>query len=364
MVFAIKSLNIVGGGAEKVFTQVVNSLVGRGHDIRVLTFDPPGESFYPLTARVERFDLGFGLVGESTPRSALIRTLPHMRHVVRDAEPDVVAAFMHSMFVPLGLGLLGSGIPVIASEHIGIEHYTDRWLQRALLELTPYVSVAATIPSPLVRDGYPPRLRRRMWPIANPIETVQRDGGESETARTILAVGRLFEQKDHAGLIAAFAQVADAYPDWQLRVIGEGELRPALERQIEQLDLRDRVSLPGATDDVASEYARAAFVAVPSRYESFGLVTAEALATGKAVIGFSDCAGTNELISDEVNGLLVDGTGDRIASLAAGLHRLMGDAALRARLGRAGPNSVAAFDLEAVVDRWEQLLLRCAALRS
>ena len=361
--FAIKSLNTVGGGAEKVFTQVIGGLVDRGHEVRVLTFDPPGPSFYPLEPSVERIDLELGSVGAPTPRTALIKAVPRMRHIVRGLEPDVVAAFMHSMFIPLGVSLIGTGIPVVASEHIGIEHYASRRAERSLLELTPLVSVAATIPSSRVRNGYPRRLHRRMWPIPNPIAPVVSVTERSPGAASIVSVGRLFEQKNHAELIDAFATVAPRFPEWQLRIIGDGELRGDLEQQITRLGLEGRVLLPGATDDVASEYERAAFVAVPSRYESFGLVTAEALAAGRAVVGFGDCPGTNELIEDGVNGLLVDGSGDRVASLGDGLERLMRDREYREKLGAAGPTSVSAYDLDVVVDRWEDLLLRCAALR-
>ena len=363
-VFAIKSLNTVGGGAEKVFTQVIRGLTDRGHEVRVLTFDPPGRSFYPLEPSVERIDLELGSVGAPTPRTALLKAIPRMRHIVRGLEPDVVAAFMHSMFLPLGVSLLGTGIPVIASEHVAAEHYANRKAERWLLELTPFISVAATIPSLRVRAGYPRRLHRRMRPIPNPIAPAVSVTEPSARTPCVVSIGRLFDEKNHAELVDAFATVAPRFPDWQLRIIGEGKLRPDLEHHIRRLGLEGRVVLPGATDEVASEYERAAFVAVPSRYESFGLVTAEALAAGRAVIGFADCPGTNDLIENGVNGLLVDGSGDRVASLSTGLERLMRDREYRQKLGAAGPASVAAYDLDVVVDRWEDLLLRCTALRS
>ena len=52
LLFAIKSLNAEGGGAERVLVDVANGMARRGHDPLVLTFDPPGDSFYSLDARV------------------------------------------------------------------------------------------------------------------------------------------------------------------------------------------------------------------------------------------------------------------------------------------------------------------------
>ena len=110
----------------------------------------------------------------------------------------------------------------------------------------------------------------------------------------------------------------------------------------------------------AGEYAAASVVAMPSRWESFGLATAEALASARPVIGFADCPGTNELIDDGVNGLLVEGGDHRVSHLVAGLRRLMLDASLRDALGARGPASVARFRGEEVTPVWEDFFARHA----
>jgi glycosyltransferase involved in cell wall biosynthesis len=158
-------------------------------------------------------------------------------------------------------------------------------------------------------------------------------------------------------LIDSFATLAERFPDWTLHIVGDGPRRVELERQTTHAGIGDRVIFTGAVSDVAPEYATADLFVIPSAYESFGLATAEALAAGVPAVGFADCPGTNEIIEDGVNGLLVSGQ-DRAGSLAEGLARLMGDEGLRNRLGRAGPASVAGYSLTAIVDRWEQLLSR------
>jgi len=94
---------------------------------------------------------------------------------------------------------------------------------------------------------------------------------------------------------------------------------------------------------------------MPSSYESFGLATAEALAAGLPAVGFADCPGTNEIIQDGVNGLLARGP-DRTEALAAGLSRLMGEPALLAELSSRAQQSVAEYEAEGIVMRWEELL--------
>jgi len=196
-----------------------------------------------------------------------------------------------------------------------------------------------------------------MHVIPNPVSAspaARADTGGGARKR-VLTVGRLAEQKDQRTLIAAFARLADEFRDWDLRIVGEGDLRPALERQIADLGMTQRIDLAGAVADVASEYAAAQMFALPSSYESFGLVTAEAFGHGLPVVGFADCPGTNALIVDGVNGILVGGP-DRISAFADGLRRLMRDANLRADLGRAAPDTVADYGIERVVAEWERLL--------
>jgi glycosyltransferase involved in cell wall biosynthesis len=284
-----------------------------------------------------------------------------MRRLAKEMSPDVAIGFMHSVYIPLGLALVGSDIPVVASEHIAYDHYRTRPLQAALLRLTPALARAITVISPAVRDGFPVSLRRRMVAIPNPVEApVSRSADAAGgPVKTLLSVGRLEEQKDHRTLIDAFASIAADFPDWRLRIIGEGTLRAGLEAQVKRLGLIDRVSLPGATDRINEEYAAAQLVAMPSSYESFGLATAEALGYGLPVVGFADCPGTNELVKNGVNGLLVTGR-DRPAALAEGLAGLMQSPERRQLLGAAGPLSIADFAPERVADEWEKLLSRIA----
>jgi glycosyltransferase involved in cell wall biosynthesis len=198
-----------------------------------------------------------------------------------------------------------------------------------------------------------------MIAVTNPISpTFQRElpcqGPKNSCC--ILSIGRFSKRKDHATLLAAFASLAGEFPEWSLRILGDGVLRPAIQAEVERLGLQDRVSLPGTVADVASELAEASFFALASRYESFGLVFAEAMACGKASVAFGDCQGANELVEDGETGLLVKG-GDRVAAMASGLRRLMVDAKARDAMGhRARQRVFGRFAIDRVCDRWEEIL--------
>lgn len=367
LLFIIKALSLQGGGAERVLADVAIGLAARGHDIAVASFDPSGSSdFYPYEPPIRRIRMGVHGVDARSGVRAILARAKALRTLVREEAPDVAVPFMHSSYVPLGLALAGSKVPALASEHIVYSHYAPRMVERLLIHGVSRRLDWFTAISEEMRSGFPDNFRNKMTVIPNPVGAVTsairadvRGGAE----KIVITAGRLEEQKDQKTLVAAFALLADRFPEWRLRIFGEGILRPELEAQIDALGMRGRIALPGVTTDIGAEYACAQLFAMPSAYESFGLVTAEAMAHGLPAVGFADCPGTNELIIDGENGLLVSGP-DRPEALAAGLARLMGSEADRVRMGAAGPLRVASFAPERIVERWEALLEQVAQGRA
>nr|WP_255609153.1 glycosyltransferase family 4 protein [Methylosinus sp. Sm6] len=363
----IKAMSLPGGGAERVLASVASGLVDRGHCVTLITSDPPDtQPYYPLSPSVQRLFLGVGTVERSSKLWEVVKRVWLIRREILDRRPDVVIAFMHSSYIPIGMALVGTGIPVVASEHIGFEHYRLRPFQQALLMLTPLIAIRITVVSEQIRMQFSYWLRRRMVVVPNPIGSPPPEGSTVKEAaadrKILLAVGRLASQKDHACLIAAFARLAWRFPDWTLRIVGEGELRGDLERQVADLGLRDRVDLPGAIREIDLEYRKARLFVSPSRYESFGLATAESLISGTPAVAFDDCPGTDTLIENDVNGVLVDGKRDRVEALAIALERLMAAPEEIERLSRASAMRIReAYRLPKVLDVWEDVLANSRA---
>lgn len=361
IVFAIKALGNPGGGAERVLSQVASCLASRGHHVTLLTSDARNtRPFYPLMGSIDVVAVGVGTVSEKSGWMDVIRRIAAYRREIKAVQPDVVVGFMHSSYIPIGVSLIGTGIPMVASEHIGPEHYASRPLERLALLLTPLVSRRITVVSEQIRRSFRPWLRRGMVVVANPVVVAKRLSSgrtrDNYQRHVLLSVGRLAAQKDFRTLISAFALITTSNPDWTLRIVGEGALRAELEEQIEALGIKGSVELPGAVSDIDAEYCAADVFVLPSLYESFGLATAEALLHGLPAVGFADCPGTNELIIHGQNGILVSGP-DRITSLATALSTLLLNPAERSRLSNTSRDDLAArFGIEGVTDQWEVVL--------
>ncbi|MBO8217671.1 glycosyltransferase family 4 protein [Prochlorococcus marinus] len=360
IVFAIKNLSTAVGGAEKVLCNIASNLANRGHEVTIITFDPIGSSsFYHLDSKIRRLNLE---IGDSSSKANFLETFCRiiaLRKVIKEEKPKVVIGFMNSIYVLLAFALQGTSIPIIASEHIVIEHYQKRALQFLLLIITSFLINEYTVLSDSIKKRYPFLIKRKMTIIPNPIGDIKINklAKQKSKRKILLNIGRLEHQKDHLTLIKAFSRIAVSFPKWDLRIVGEGSLKKEIEKKIISLNLINRVFIQSFTKEIELEYIKADLFVVPSIYESFGLVTAEAMSFGIPCVGFADCPGTNELIINEKTGLLVNSGGDRSSSLASGLTRLILNDKLRTNLGKAGKAFIdAKFSDEEVTNSWERLL--------
>lgn len=361
LIFVIKKLSDSAGGAERVLCSICNELSARGHSITLISFDEAeSRPFYVLNNSVKHIKLPIGDSSKpATFYEVLLRSFA-LRKVVIALNPDAVIGFMHSAFVPLAFTLVGLRIPIFASEHIVPAHYKGRRFQWLLFKMAVPFIKKITVLSDSIKATYPPSIQKKMVSLPNPvtpvISSIKRS--YSDDVRTIVTVGRLDTQKDHETLIKAFKTLSYDFPELRLRIVGEGPLRSSLEHLIVSLGLELRVLLVDKTKSIHAVYDGAQIFVIPSRYESFGLVTAEAMSTGLPVVGFSDCPGTNELIDHEDTGLLANPDGlSRAEVLAENIKRLILDSNLRKKLGESARIKInSSYSLSKIADEWESFL--------
>jgi glycosyltransferase involved in cell wall biosynthesis len=129
---------------------------------------------------------------------------------------------------------------------------------------------------------------------------------ERKGLRAINVSDLVDEMKNVSGLIKACSEIIKKYPELTLEIVGEGPDKHTLIRMVEQLGLSNNVvfSAPVPNDILLKKIASASFLVVNSRYESFSVVAAEALACGVPVLS-TKCGGPEEFINPD-NGLLIE----------------------------------------------------------
>ncbi len=155
----------------------------------------------------------------------------------------------------------------------------------------------------------------------------------------VICVGRLVPAKGQQVLLAAVARMRRRGQALQLRLIGDGPDRKALEASARALDIEDVVIFEGAVnqDRIRDLYAKADVFALASFAEGIPVVLMEAMAMEIPCVA-TWITGIPELIRDSIDGLLVPPSD--IDGLASAITRLMDDEELRDQLGRAGRRRV------------------------
>lgn len=166
-------------------------------------------------------------------------------------------------------------------------------------------------------------------PVAAPVPVARASLDTPESAPLFLILARLHPKKGVDTLLHALAQVPGAF----LWIAGEGEERAAYEALTRSLGLADRVRFLGWRNDRAELLAAADVCAMPSRFEPFGTVMAEAWSAGVPLIAAA-AQGPLAYVKDGIDGLLVPI--DDAPALAQAMTRLIADPALRARLIEGG----------------------------
>lgn len=360
MRIALLISSLRSGGAERVASIVVNYWARKGQDVQLFTLSGREDSpFYDLDPAVRHVPLGISRLSRH-PLQALANNLRRVwliRREIAKGQPDVLISFMDTTNVLAILATRGLGVPVIVSERSNPTIQAPKTAWRLMRNLLYSRADAVVTQTERARACFPSSVRARCVVIPNPVlsPVAASDRDEMMVPKpALVAMGRLSEEKGFHLLISVFARLVVDYPDWHLLIVGEGTLREKLEILSQEMGIRDRVLIPGPVRDPNQILRQSDIFVLSSRYEGFPNALCEAMACGLPAVSFDCPFGPREIIRDGVDGILVP-PGD-VDALASALAGLMGDEGERRRLALRAPEVVERFDLEKVMNMWDDAL--------
>jgi glycosyltransferase involved in cell wall biosynthesis len=230
---------------------------------------------------------------------------------------------------------------IIATAHLYLEPRDNRQQRLMMMMLRRIIAVSREVKMRYVRELRVPE--RKLAVVRNGIDVPPTARSRNPALRAelvrgrpdyvVLTPARLHEQKGHAYLLAAAAQV----PEATFVLAGEGPLRAELERLAGELNIADRCVFLGYRSDVSDLLAAADLLALPSLFEGLPVSVLEAMAAERPVVATA-IGGTDEAVTHELTGLLVPPRDP--AALAAAIRRLRADPPLARRLAAAGRERV------------------------
>lgn len=337
------------GGTEKVIALLANHLVEK-YQVTVVTLSE-GMPFYRLDPKVCFLPLRKAAL--SIPKLvAKVRSLLHVRAVVKMVEPSYICVFgesINSAVLVSLMGLAGKKIVFDRASPLAFRSWRRRAVNPYLYRLADTVVVQTERARELAKERY------KGVPVevlSNPVNPVIEVRPIRARSWTVVNVGFLGGQKNQELLIRCFLALEGA-GEWTLELVGDGPDRERLQTLVAEQGADDRVRFLGEIKDVEEVLSNAQVFAFVSKSEGFPNALSEALFAGCACISFDCVAGPSELIAHESNGLLVPT--DNEEEYADQLGRLLKDAKLRQQLSKNAVQSMVRYRVEEIVKSFEKI---------
>ncbi len=346
------------GGTQRHLQQVLSLLDPARWRMSVFTLRPGGEVESALAdagVTVRSLDLGGRL---TSPRAcfAILRAA----RLLRSMRVDIVHGYQwRPALVGAIVGRL-AGVPLVLAGKRSLTG-DDRTARRAWRAIGRRVDTIVANADALRVEAENQGVRAQWTIIPSGVDVTRFRPAAPRDAKAALGldagrpvvgtVGRLEARKGHDVLLRAFGDLAELAPGArvQLLIVGDGPLRPVLERQAADLGVLDRVRFTGTLDDVRPALAAMDVFVLPSQAEGMSNALLEALAAARPVVA-TDVGGTREVCDGRDTGLLVPANDS--AGVARAVASLLADGERAAGLGRAGRALVEArFGAQAMVDR-------------
>lgn len=300
------------GGIERLAADLSNYFVEQGYDVTIYArrWGKNAKPVYPLYGNIKVK----GIFDETRQEVSI----QELRKALLDDGIDVFIPMLSEwLFTPIVEAANFTGIPVIASEHNDPWKIEDLWWNKEeRLKCFENVDNIHLLLNKF-KKSLPSQLHNKVHIIPNGIEFPANFKPYNNREKTIVAVGRLAEQKRFDRLIQAVSKIKETLlaTGWHVEIYGEGHLRSELEELIDKLEVADLITLKGSTNDIESVLNKASINVMPSEFEGFGIALVEAMACGLPSIAFKQCNGPNEIINSK-SGLLVESIEELSDSLA------------------------------------------------
>jgi GalNAc-alpha-(1->4)-GalNAc-alpha-(1->3)-diNAcBac-PP-undecaprenol alpha-1,4-N-acetyl-D-galactosaminyltransferase len=338
------------GGAERIQVLIANYLVSKGNDVTIVSLDNREVNFlidkrikllfHIPTKKLIPFGKGVQLT---------LRQIGFIISSIKNVRPDVVIGFVSATNIFSIVAAKITRVPVIIAEHSSFNFGLKNKVWKLLRFLTYKYADLLLILTEEDKKNY--SFAKRVMVMKNPL-ILHNEYKNIQREKMILAVGRLHHIKGFDMLIEAFSKLN--IPNWKLNILGEGSERKNLEELIKKYNLTESIHLIGFTNNVELFYRRASIFALSSRSEGFPGGLCEAMGYGCASIAFDCQTGPKEIITDGVDGLLVEA--NNVLKLTEALKLIVEKKEFRDKIGQNAQQITNNLKIEVIGKKWEDTI--------
>lgn len=342
--FLVNSL--VAGGAERVLILLANYFDQKGHDVRIITFNEP--EVFSANENVKRVRLHHGKI-----KNHMVRSTKNLLNFYskNNNRPDILLPFMtETNLIGIIIGRLYK-IKVVAAEH---NNHLKKipWIGNFTRNYGYKFADALTVLTSFDEDFYKAK-KVNVSIMPNPCTFPIYREEKRKRENIIIAVGDLnrFHHKGFDNMIPIVAPVLKKNPEWKLHLVGSGdEGFKLLSKLVEEHDIINQVIFEGYSNKVAELMREAEIYLMTSRFEGLPMVILEAMSQGMACISFNCKTGPSDIITDQVDGLIVED--QNFEQMTKQLEILVQDRELRLRLSKNAINALDRYKIETIYQNY------------
>ena len=342
------------GGAERVISILSNNLV-KNNEVSIL-INTDKNIAYKLNKNINIISLD-----KKYYKNNLIRNIYRIfraKRVLRKERPDIIVSFLPMPSFRILIANKKTKIPIIVSDRNDPKQEYASKLNNLLMNWL-YPTANGFVFQTNAQKGYfNKEIQKNSTVILNPIkdEFLEIQNVDIKNREnTIINIGRLVPQKNQKTLINAFANISKKYPNYKLKIFGEGPLREDLENQIEDLGMNNKIELCGVTDNIKEELEKSKIFVLSSNYEGMPNSLIEAMAVGCAAISTDcPCGGPRELIDNMKNGILISVAEEK--ELEENMEKLIENEEKIEELGKNSKNIIESLKTEIIIKKWKEYI--------
>jgi glycosyltransferase involved in cell wall biosynthesis len=316
----------LGGGVENVVFEISKRLTLKGHEVHVLTSSSEGAPSYEIMEgisvyRVEYIDLT-KIFGLQTIVSFRIDKM--MVKLIKSIKPDIINAHNLFFYSSLIAAREKMNYPLVTTLHLsnidqigGFSGFFAKTYERTIGKYIinrsdRLIAVSKSVRKQALSLG---ALEKRIDVIPNAVDpNIFKPRKETNQELKVVYVGRLISNKGPQFFIDAAEKISKNLPNISFTMIGDGPMLNVLKTRIYKHGLNNKINLIGTVPKLSEILPKYDILIRPSLTEGMPLTILEGMACGLAVIS-SNVAGVPEIITDNVNGLLISpGKVDEIES--------------------------------------------------
>ncbi len=356
------SLNL--GGANKQAVNLAKQLDSRGVEVVLFVFNTNRKG--GITEQIpENIELIFSQFYLIAPFRILIKTVSLIQ-TIKTIKPDLI--YTRLEYAPVTIAGKITGTPTVIAIVNTPESKARLWIKRIISNFLRNISSKLADSIVVNSQGLAKECKRHFNLKKEPVviyngtdvplvrnmalQQASHEWTRNRTVPLVVTVGNLRRQKGQETLIDAFA-ILNKRIKSRLLVVGEGELRGLLTKQIKQLKLEDSVRLVGSQTNPYSFMASADLYVLSSVHEGFSNTLQEAAVLGLPIVSTDHEFGASELIEDGHNGMLVPVGNPK--AMAEAMERVLTDSLLREKFSRAIKKQGEQFGIEKMCLKYEQL---------